>query len=145
MSKYLFFECIYRNAHWSKVYNQSFSIFTKKCNAIFLKTSNFLPQGLQVEALQQRYSPFKSENPNFRGVKGNRFHKHPNFVSKFFSWVIWSLNYWTHLIAFHEKSAPTDFSQEMCVPISKSSNIWALTTVSVGIPYEVLDKLLQTG
>ena len=50
-----------------------------------LKTSNFWPQCLQNEALQHRYSPCKSEKPNFKGEIENNFNKNPNFHSKCFS------------------------------------------------------------
>ena len=47
-----------------------------------LKTNNLWPQGLQKEALQQRYSPCKFEKPNIKGEIKNNFQKNPNIHTK---------------------------------------------------------------
>ena len=69
--------------------------FTNKCTHL-LKTSNFGPQGPQNAALQQRYSPCQSEKPNFSGEIEKTFCKNPNFGSKKFSWVVWSITNWSY-------------------------------------------------
>ena len=79
-------------------------------NTHLLKTSHFLPQFLQIySSTTLHLSPKK---PNFRWVKEADFHKNQNLALT---------NYWTFLFSkgFHEKSAETDFSKEMWVPISK--------------------------
>ena len=88
-------------------------------------TSNLWQQCLQNEALQQRYSPCKSEKPNIKREIENDFHKNPNFHFKkkilsdlvktnrsttFSEWISWQViwNWWFHRIVCSDlKSAQT--------------------------------------
>ena len=95
-------------------------LFTKKCTHILL-TTNLQTQGLQITALQQRYSPLNSKKPNFRGVKEADFNKNSNFVLTNFpeSFGPTIIEPFFFFYLFHEKSAQTDFLKEMWVSISK--------------------------
>ena len=61
--------------------HKPFNIFTKDFTHL-LKTSKYSPQGFQIKALQQRYSPLKSKKPYIRGEIENNFQPNPNFLCK---------------------------------------------------------------
>ena len=94
--------------------------FPNKCTHL-LKTGNFGPQGPQNEALQQRYSPCQSKKPNFSGEIENNLTKIQILPQNFFpEWFgpkkIEAIRFGN---GFREKSAQTDCSKEMWIPILK--------------------------
>ena len=101
-----------------RIYQNSLRFSLKKYTCL-CKTSILWPQGLQNESIEQRYSPCKVEKSNFKGEIENNFNKNQNFHSeKFCEWfgqkkieIICFRN------GFHDKSAQTDCSKEMWVPI----------------------------
>ena len=90
--------------------------FTSACKHL-LKNNNFWQQGLQIAAWQRRYSKCKSENPNL----SKEIEKNPNFSSNSFleKFGYKEIEPLRFLKVCYEKSAQTDVSKEMCIPILK--------------------------